>query len=167
MRALLHIIDIISEYTGRVVGYLLIPLTAILFMGVILRYAFNNPTDWGYETSVFLFGTVAVLAGVYTYLHHSHIRMDIVYNRLPPRGKAVIDVATGFLIFLYLIMMVIGTGQFAIEAIKVKQVSPSPWGPPLYPIKTVAVIGVSLVLLQGVSQFIRSLYFALRGKELS
>ena len=166
LRTLLHLIDNISEYTGRATAYLLIPLTVLVFMGVVLRYGFNSPTEWGQETSVYLFGTIGMWAGVYTYLHRAHVRMDVVYSRLSPRVRATIDSITGLLFFFYLIMMVIGTGMFAIEAVKIRQVSPSPWGPPLYPIKIVAVIGVFLVLLQGIPQYIRNLYYAIRGKEI-
>ncbi len=108
-----------------------------------------------------------MLAGVYTFLHRAHIRMDIIYSRFSLRTRAAIDVVTGLLFFFYLIVMLLGTGRFAIESVKVMQVSPSPWGPPLYPIKIVAVIGVFLVLLQGVAQYIRSLYHARYGKELT
>jgi len=163
----LRIVDAISDYTGRGAAYLLIPLTVVVFIEVVARYGFNNPTTWGQETTVFIFGTIGMLAGVYTFFHHAHIRMDIIYSRLSLRRRAVIDVVMGLLFFFYLIVMLLGTGQFAIESVKVMQVSPSPWGPPLYPIKIVAVIGIFLVLLQGVAQYIRSFYHAWYGKELT
>ncbi len=38
------------------------------------------------------------------------------------------------------------------------------WMPVVYPIKSVLPIGVALLLIQGISEFLKSLYAATRGR---
>jgi TRAP-type mannitol/chloroaromatic compound transport system permease small subunit len=42
----------------------------------------------------------------------------------------------------------------------------SPWRPPLYPLKTVIPVTALLLLIQGVSEFLKSLYAARTGQRL-
>jgi len=166
LRAFLHVVDAVSEHSGRVVSYGLIPLTLVVFSEVIARYVFNNPFVWSYETGMYLWGTVGVLAGAYTLLHHTHVRMDVIYNRFSFRGKAVVNVITAFFFFFYMIVLILSTGQLAIFSIQTNQHTATAWGPPAYPLKIVIFIAVFLLFLQGVAQFIRDLYHARHGKEL-
>jgi len=166
VRAVLRIIDSISESTGWI-SYGLILLALVVFVEVISRYAFGKPIIWAHETGVYLYGSIGALAGAYAFRHHMHIRMDIVYNHLSLRKRAVVDVVMGLFFFFYLIVLLLSTGKFAIWGILTNHHSSSPWGPPLYPIQIVMVIAAFLVLLQGSVQFIRDLYHALTGREIT
>lgn len=165
MRAVVRVLDSISDHLSWV-SYLLIPLTLIIFIDVVCRYAFNSPLSWGYEVSLYMYAVTGLLAGAYSFLHNSHVRMDIFYNRLSPKGKAIIDLSTSVFFFTYIIILLVSTTQFAIFSIVTNQHSNSPFGPPLYPVKIVLVIAVIFMLLQGISKFIHNLHFVLHGKEI-
>jgi TRAP-type mannitol/chloroaromatic compound transport system permease small subunit len=42
----------------------------------------------------------------------------------------------------------------------------SPWRPYLYPYKAAIVIGIFLLFLQGIAEFIRNVSYALKGNEI-
>ncbi len=83
----LNIVDALSEYTGRVAAYLIIPLTFIVVFEVVARYGFHAPTKWSLPLSQFLFGAHFVLSGAYGILHRFHVRVDLFLNWLPGRTK--------------------------------------------------------------------------------
>lgn len=114
------------------------------------------------------YGALFVLGGAYTLKHHGHIRVDIFFNRLSPRGRAIFDTLVYLVIFFPLSYVLIKYGiQFAHHAWEIHECSYlSYWQPPVYPIKTILPLGFLLLAIQGVSEFIRNFTFAVRGKEL-
>jgi len=165
--ALCRIIDTISEWTGRGLSLLLIPMCLLLVYEVIMRYGFNRPTFFAHETSLFLYGGTGMLAGAYVVLHNAHIRMDAVYGRLSPRSKAILDLIT-VPIFFYLCALVLWQGwEMAYRSLIVLEHTMTPWAPPLYPLKMAVPVAAFLVILQGLAKFIRDFFLAVRGRELS
>lgn len=160
-------IDGISLWSGKVMSYLLFPLIAILVYGVVVRYVFDKPIIWGHETSVFIFGTIGFMAGAYALHRKAHVRVDIVYNRLPPRGRAVVDVSMALLFFYFIIVLLWKGEAYAAHSIAVLEHTGSPWNPVLYPFKTVIPVAAFLILLQGVAKFIRDIFFAIHGRPLA
>lgn len=164
---LINLIDKISFWSGRGVRYLFYPLIAVVFYAVATRYILHKPIIWGYETSLFIFGTIALLAGAYVLQQGGHVRVDIIYNRLSPRGKAIIDTITAMIFFYFIIGMLWQGGMSALRSIAMLEHTGSVWSPPMYPIKTVIPISAFLLLLQGLSKFMRDVYFAIRGRPLA
>jgi TRAP-type mannitol/chloroaromatic compound transport system permease small subunit len=91
-------------------------------------------------------------------LNRGHVNMDILYSRLPARGKAIMNVGTGVFFLVFCFVLVWKSGFMAWESVKYKEVfTQSVWEPPLYPIKIVFFLGCLLLTLQGVAKFIRDL----------
>ena len=160
-------IDGISLWSGKALSYLLFPLIAILVYGVVVRYAFDKPIIWGHETSVFIFGTIGFLAGAYALQREAHVRMDIIYNRFSPRGRAVVDVVMALFFFYFIIALLWKGGVYAAHSIVISEQSGSYWNPVLYPFKIVIPIAAFLILLQGIAKFIRDIFFIIHGRPLS
>lgn len=159
----LHIIDMISEWSGKIVSYTILILISIITFEVVSRYIFRQPTNWVHETSAFLFGGMFLLGGAYTLLEKAHVSMDVFYARFSIRKKAVVDLVMSFLFFLFCGVLVWVGGSTAWNSILNRELSQSSWGPPLYPIKTVIPIGALLMLLQGSAKFVRDLVTVFRG----
>ncbi|HKL01518.1 MAG TPA: TRAP transporter small permease subunit [Desulfotignum sp.] len=167
MKKFLAVIDGISEWSGKIASFLIVFMTAILLYEVAMRFVFNAPTYWAHELTLHLFGFLAVLSGAYVLRHDQHVRIDIIYNFFPPRGKAILDAITYVIFFLYVGVLVWHGTAIALWSIKLQQtVSPSPWGSPLWPTKAVIPVAALFLFLQGIAQFIRSLTLAVTGKEL-
>jgi TRAP-type mannitol/chloroaromatic compound transport system permease small subunit len=166
LNKLLKIIDSVSDYTGRIVGWIAVPMIVALIYEVLARYIFLRPTIWSYEITYMIYGTHFLLGAAYTLRVKGHIRIDLLYMRFPPRGRALIDVI-GYLIIFFpiMIILVIASYDMAKDAYMIKEVSQfTPWQPVLWPFKSVICIGFSLLILQGIAEFIRSLITLIRGE---
>lgn len=166
MRIVLKAIDSASEYTGRAVLWLTVVLVLVLFYETIARWLFTAPTQWAFETSEMLFCTIAVLAWAYVHRHHGHIRVDVFYGRLSPRGKAVADVICS-LVFLVPFLVYLVPTSFSSMMLSWRiheKLIESAFLPPAAPIRTVVVVGILLFTFQCIAQFIRDFYFMLRNK---
>lgn len=166
MRTILRTIDSISEGTGKAARWACVALIAALVYEVTARYVFNAPTIWAHDVSSMLVGTIVALGWAYTHRHHGHVRIDVLYNRLSPRGKAIIDSLCALLLFFPLVIILAYTAalrtcfSWSID----ERLSMSYWYPPAFPIKAVTFLGLSLFALQGGAQFIRDLYLLIRNK---
>jgi len=165
LASLINIIDSISEWTGRVICYLIPIIVVEMIYEVVARYGFNAPTIWSYEVTYFLAGTAIIIGGAYTLLHRAHVNVDIVYARFSPRRRAILDVISSVLFFAFLVILVWKGGQFALKAVRFFEHSDSLWSPPLYHFKMMLPIGAGLLLLQGLANLIRNLIMAVTGRE--
>lgn len=168
MRTILKVIDSINQRMGSSAGWLCLALVLVGTYDVVLRYVFNAPTVWAYETSVMLGGTIYVLGWAYDHLRHSHVRVDILYARLSPRGKAIMDVIAAAIFFFPLMAILVKTSiSWMLRAWSLDEVMKyTYWYPSAIPYRTVFAVGIFLFALQGLAQFIRDLYFAIRNKTL-
>lgn len=162
----LHHIDNISEWTGKIFSFLLVALTAVILFEVVMRYLFTNPTMWAYETSLYLFGATIMLGGAYALLHGDHVIVDVVYNKLPARTKAILDVVT-FIFFLTFVGVLLWKGgDLAWKAFHFMEKTGSAWNPVTWPSRIAIPIGSFLLLIQGLAKFVRDLVTAL-GRGLA
>ena len=98
-KVVLRAVDRLSEVIGLLVSVLMPAMVVVLTIEVVARYVFNSPTIWAYDTAIFMFGYTGLLGGAYALKNKEHINVDLIYARLSPRGKAVLDVITGLLFF--------------------------------------------------------------------
>src|SRR5690554_5295215 len=100
MHTFLRFIDAVSEYSGRYVSYLLIPLILTIVYSVIMRYFFKNIVDWAFEISLFTYGILVMVGGAYTLKHKAHVRVDILPYYLGRRSACVLDLLSFTIIIL-------------------------------------------------------------------
>jgi TRAP-type mannitol/chloroaromatic compound transport system permease small subunit len=165
LQTVLRIVDSIDYRFGRLIAFLTVGMMVVITTEVVLRYGFNSPTIWAQETAQFLYGTYCILGGAYVLLHNAHVNMDIIYARLSLRGRAIIDLITSPLVFLYLGLMLWQGSIFAWKSVGVLEVSTSTWAPPIWPVKLMLPLGALLFLIQGIVSFVRNLTTAITGKE--
>lgn len=161
LRWMLHAIDTLNERVGTGVSFLVLVIAGVSFYEVVMRYVFNAPTEWSFELTGFLFLAYVVLGGGYTLLHSAHVNTDILYSRLPPRGRALMDVITAALFFAFAVAFTWQGWRFAWGATMDGQHSGTMWNPPVYIVMWMLPIGGALLLLQGAAKFLRDLLFLL------
>lgn len=167
LRAFIRIIDTVSEKLGNMLSILIPAMVVVLAIEVVARYAFQSPTVWAHETSIFLYGYCGMLAGAYTLKHRGHINVDILYSRLSPRKKAILNVLTGFLFFLMVGLVIYQGWKMGMKSLVMHEHTSSPWAPPLAHFRLVIPVGAFLLLLQGIANWIRNLYLAITNRELT
>jgi len=156
---ILGYIDKISEWTGIVVSWIIIPLTFVVVYEVVMRHFFNAPTGWGYDTLWMLYGAQFMIGGAYTLLKKGHVRIDIVYNTLSPRGQLIFDAIVYAIVFLFIMILFTWAGvRFAAEAWATNEkLSTTNWFFPSGPIKTIIPIAFFLLSLQSLAELIRNI----------
>lgn len=164
----MEFVDTLSEWTGKFFAWLIIVLAGGLVYEVVARYIFSAPTFWAYDMSYMLCGTLFMMGVSYTLHHHAHVRIDVFYAMLSPRGKSIVEICLYLLVFFPLIVVFLVKGlEYTWFAWEIKEAAyRSAWRPPIYPFKAVLPIAAFLLLLQGVADFVRHLVFVVRGKQL-
>lgn len=160
-------IDFICIWTGKLAAFLVIILIVAVVYEVTSRYAFNAPTIWSFEIQRMVGGSMFVLGFAWVLIMKAHVRVDLLYQRLSPRGQAILDaVLTLLLVFpLWIIVMPRMIEWVQISWAIHEESSDSAWRNIIYPFKTVAPIAIFLLILALVTTFIRDLGTIFRGKR--
>lgn len=155
------------ELTGNIVCWLLMVLMGLAVFEVITRRFLGSPTIWTFELSGFLLAAITVLSLAYTQLHHGHVNIDFLHDRLSRRGKAIIDIITFFPFYLlYCLIFIYFGGLEAAKSWAIREAAPTAWNPVIYPIKALIPLGAIFLLLIGLVQLIRNIIIAVHGEEL-
>lgn len=167
MKKLFKSIDNTSEWMGIIARVFTVALILVMVTEVTMRYAFNRPTMWAYETSIMLGCAIYAMGFAYVERHNAHVRVDVFYTRLSPRGKAIIDVIGGLLVFIPLIAILIyASWGWMIKAWIIKEkMFETFWFPPAYPLRTAVAIGFGMLALQGLVRLCRNCYLLIRNKS--
>jgi TRAP-type mannitol/chloroaromatic compound transport system permease small subunit len=167
VRELARRIDGFQERFGHAVSWLMFVMVVVVFGDVIFRYVFSKTWVFVQELEWHLFGLVYLLGAGYTLLHDEHVRVDILYSKLTARKKAWVDLVLLFVMFFPSCLLVIyTTWPFLRNSFMVNEGSPDPGGiPARWALKSVIIIAFALLILQGISQAIKNLYWALGWEE--
>ena len=80
-----------------VAGGLMMFVSLAVCVDVVLRYFFNRPMLWVLETSEYVLLYIPFLAAAYVLREESHIRIDILLNRLGRRTQHRLNAVTSVL----------------------------------------------------------------------
>lgn len=158
-------IDTVALWSGRVVGWLIVPMVMSLVYEVVARYLFNAPTIWAYDMTFMTYGAFFMLGSAYTLLRGGHIRTDSLYGGWSPRTQGVVDTIC-YLLFFFppLIIFLDVTWDFFLTSYgRGERSVTSPWMPVIYPLKLVLPATCLLLLVQGTSELLRSIHAARTG----
>ncbi len=158
------LVDRLSGFTGRYVAYWSLIAPFVFAYEVVLRYAFNSPTNWAHESMTLMFGMQYLLAGAFALREGGHVRVDILYTRARPLNKAALDLLTSVFFFLFSVALLVTGWKFFSQSVSdrfffgssyANEVSFTEWAIQYYPVKLMLFLGALLLLLQGIAQLIR------------
>ena len=159
-------IDRFSKLIGNIVCWITIPLILGMVYEVFARKLFLAPTIWAYDMSRFLYGALFMLGAGYALSKGVHIRADFLYRNFKVKTQGMVDFwlyllfyFPGLLVFLY---MTIGFVQESI--MRGEKGMDTTWMPYMWPIKTCLLIGIIFLLIQGVSELLKSYYAYKKGR---
>jgi TRAP-type mannitol/chloroaromatic compound transport system permease small subunit len=160
-------IDTLNTWVGRVVSWATALVVAVVFIDVVMRYAFNVSFVFTQELEWHLFAFIFLMGAGYTLLKDGHVRVDIFYQKMSPKAQAWINF---FGVLLFLIpgcYLIISTSlNFVENSFAIMEGSPDPGGIPYrWVLKACIPAGFVLVLLQGLSLGIKS-FFTIIGKPI-
>ena len=92
VKSIIQLIDLINEWAGRSVCWLLVIMVLNVFFVVVLRYIFSYGAIWMQELYVWNHSIVFLLGAGYTLLHNGHVRIDLIYRTASLKYKSIIDI---------------------------------------------------------------------------
>jgi TRAP-type mannitol/chloroaromatic compound transport system permease small subunit len=158
-------IDTVNRWIGVICSYLIVPLTLIVVYEVLSRF-FNHPTIWSFEMSNFFYGTYFMLVAAYGLLYKSHVAIDLFSGRFSTKTQAALSlICYAFMYFPFIAVFLYFGVSYAANSWQMTEKSWSIWGPYIYPIKTVIPITAVLLLLQGISEVIKTVDILVHGRR--
>lgn len=162
-------IEHLSEWIGRLVSWLVLVVVLVGSWNAAARYLGKG---LGVELSAnalqdmqwFGFSLVFLLGAAWTLQRDEHVRVDVIYHRLPERTRAWINVA-GHALFLipFCLVLIWASWPMVRDAWAIREQSPDPGGLPRFPIKAALPAGFALLLAQGLATLARELRRARGG----
>ena len=166
MSLLITKIDLFSKWVGNIVCWITIPLILGMVYEVFARKLFLAPTIWAYDMSRFLYGALFMLGAGYALSKGVHIRADFLYRNFKTKTQGTIDFwlyllfyFPGLIVFLY---MTIGFVQESI--MRGERGMDTTWMPYMWPIKSCLLIGIIFLLIQGISELLKSYWASTKGE---
>jgi TRAP-type mannitol/chloroaromatic compound transport system permease small subunit len=185
MNALLafaRVVDALNEYIGRGVRWLVLVTVFIAALDALATWLVREFSHWPafqplatfYANSIgnapleaqwYLFGAVFLLAAGYTLKHNGHVRVDVLFGRLPARVRAWIDISGGllFLLPMCVLMIWLSWPDFVSSWLSGERSSDA-GGLIRWPVRLLIPLGFALLALQGVAETVkRAAFLAGRG----
>lgn len=154
----------INEWIGSyIVTSAVFLFILVIFSNVIMRYVFNTSFVFMAELEWHVFAFIFLMGAGFTLLHDGHVRVDIFYSGMNQKKQAYIN-CFGVILFLlpscYLVLTT--TIPWVINSYQVGEMSIDPGGiPARFLLKAVLPAGYFLMLIQGISLFLKSLFIIL------
>lgn len=158
------IVDAINYRLGRCAMYLIFILIGILLWSSVSK-TFFMPSLWTLEMAQFAMVAYYILGGPYSIQLGSNVRMDLFYSRWTLRQKAWVDAVMVVFLLFYLGVLLYGAIDSTTYSLKYNERSPTAWRPLMWPLKVGMCIGIFLMLLQVLSEFIKDIA-RIRGTEI-
>jgi len=150
-------IDLICIKLGRIVMYAVFFMMFVLILSFVTRNIINYPLMWIIEMAQFTITAYYLLGGGYSMITDDHVRMDLFYGRLSEKGKAKMDAFTSIFLIFYLVILFYGSITSLQYTIQTKQKLFTAWAPYVWPIKSLMLIGILLMLLQAFSMLFKDI----------
>ena len=179
MAKTIEFIDSKMLITGKVFAWLTVFLIYAMIHEVIGRHFFNRPTLWSFDISRMLAGALFMLGAAYTLSKGIHIRADFLYRNWSVKNQARVD------LFLYLLFFIPGVLVFFLVSfdyaytsicgrsnleeclggkVRIQRAMDTTWMPIMWPLKSCMPIGAFLLLVQGISEILKTYYAFVKGR---
>ena len=165
MHSFIRGVDAVNHRIGRIAMYGIFVLMDILLWSSISK-TFFLPSLWTLEMAQFVMVGYYILGGPYALQMGANVRMDLFYAELTPRKKAWTDCITVFFLLIYLVILLWGGIESTMYSFKYGgERSPTAWRPYMWPVKVTMCIGITLMLLQAVSELFKDILFLKSAEE--
>ncbi len=165
-RKTVYFIDNFSEWQGRIACLMIVPIIGAMVYEVIMRKFFIAPTLWAFDVSRMLYGMSFMLGAAYALMRGLHIRADFLYRGFSERNQGRIDLVLYVVLFMPSMLFFLWAAyEFSIKSFSQwERAGDSTWAPIVWPVKMSLMFGVLFLVIQGVSEILKSWYAATRGK---
>ena len=179
MAKTIEFIDSKMLITGKIFCWLTIFLIYAMIHEVIGRHFFNRPTLWSFDISRMLAGALFMLGAAYALSKGIHIRADFLYRNWSVKSQARVDLFLYLIFFIpcFLVFFIVSfdyaytsiCGRSNLEEclggkVRIQRAMDTTWMPIMWPLKSCMPIGAFLLLVQGVSEILKTYYAFVKGR---
>lgn len=161
------VIDAISEWSGKIISWVVCILLAVVVFEVVSRNLFSVPHVWVPEICGYLYGFHFMMLAAYTLLHRGHVNVDIFYSRFSPKTQAILDLITYTVFFIPFIAVLFYWGfKFSHASFQIGESSPTAALPIVPYVKSIIPVMAGMSLLQVISFYYKTVSFIFSGKDI-
>ena len=153
----------LAKACGVVAAVLLVTACLVVCQMVVLRYFFKAVTIWQTEFVTYCIVAASLIGSPYVLLHHGHINVDILPQRLPLRIRYWFALLVAVIACLVCLVMTWAGGAYFLEAWRQGWTSESVWAPPLWVPLLALPVGLGMLTLQYVAECLQLLISALQS----
>jgi len=151
--------DKFADIIGLVTAVAMVLMILNVFYDVIMRYFFRAGSIAMQEMEWHLFSVIILLGVAYTLKEDGHVRVDLIYDRLNHKKKAMINMV-GVLLFIFPIALLVGISSIdnALEAYRSMEQSGDPGGLQYrWIVKSLIPLSFFLLIITSIGFFIKNL----------
>lgn len=162
---MIRAIERVVDWVGRATSWLALAIVLLMATNVVLRYLFSYGSVWAQELEWHLLAPLILFAIAYALQKGEHVRVDVVYARFTPRGKAVVNILEAVLCLAIAILIVWLSTRYVQQSYVIGEKSPDPGGlTHRWILKGLIPLGFGLVALQSVAEIVKAVG-RFRGRE--
>ncbi|MCK0207371.1 TRAP transporter small permease subunit [Starkeya koreensis] len=151
-------LDLVVEVCGWIAAWTGLALVLVMAGNVLLRYAFNTGSVAMQELEWHLMSPLTLLCIAYTIKHEGHVRVDILFARLPARVQQAIDLFSALAVVALSVIIILLSWRYVMQSYNIGEGSPDPGGLPYrFILKAMIPAGFVLLLLQSLAATARAL----------
>lgn len=122
----------------------------------IVRYSLDMGSNAWLETQWYLFAVIVLFGASKTLRLNGHVRVDLLYGLLTPRGQVWLDLVCLALFLLPATALLAGMSWTVfVESWRIGEVSSNAGGLVRWPVKLALPLGFGLLALQGLAEMAR------------
>jgi TRAP-type mannitol/chloroaromatic compound transport system permease small subunit len=154
-----RVFDKFADIIGYITSFVMVLMIVNVFYDVVMRYFFRSGSIAMQEMEWHLFSVIILLGVAYTLKEDGHVRVDLIYDRLTDKKKAMINMI-GVVTFILPIALLIGIGSidYVIEAYQSGEQSGDPGGlTNRWIVKSLIPLSFFLLIITATGFFIKNL----------
>lgn len=164
----MKLIDKLNQVIGNAVAWLVLLMVIGTLYNVVARYFFEQYSIPLGEIVIIMNAMVFMLAAPLLLQIDKHVRVDVFYSRFSTRGKAIIDfLGTLFLLLPLCGFMLYYSWAYVVASWTQLESSGQTGGlPGLFLVKSLIILMVVLLVLQGISMLVQKLQLINNSKSV-
>ena len=151
--------DKFANVIGYITAIVMVLMILNVFYDVVMRYFFRSGSIAMQEMEWHLFSIIILLGISYTLKEDGHVRVDLIYDTLSQKKKAIINMV-GVVLFILPIAILIGYGSidYVVEAFQSGEQSGDPGGlTNRWLVKSLIPISFLFLIITSIGFFIKNL----------
>ncbi|MBL0729890.1 TRAP transporter small permease subunit [Piscinibacter sp. HJYY11] len=153
---LAHLIDALNDRFASVAKWAVLASCLISAGNAAVRYGFDYSSNAFLEIQWYLFAACVMLGTAQVLRVNEHVRVDVIYGKLPSRGCVGIDLF-GLIFFLLPVMALLTYFSFPLfwKMFQSGEMSGNAGGLVRWPAMLMLPLGFAMVFLQGIAEIIK------------